>query len=74
VGQGLDSSVFVTVVFLGTRAGPDLLRPVMTGWLVESAYEAVATPFTDVVVKASKRAEGMGNCDHGVRCAPFPLD
>lgn len=74
VGQGLDSLVFVTVAFLGTMAGQDLVRTIVTAWLVKSAYEAVATPLTYLVVNALKRAEGMDTFDYGVSLSPFHLD
>lgn len=74
VGQGLDSLVFVTVAFLGTVAGQDLVRTIVTAWLVKSAYEAVATPLTYLVVNALKRAEGIDTFDYGVSLSPFHLD
>lgn len=74
VGQGLDSLVFVTVAFLGTMAGQDLVRTIVTAWLVKSAYEAVATPLTYLVVNALKRAEGIDTFDYGVSLSPFHLD
>ncbi len=74
VGQGLDSLVFVTVAFIGTMASADLVRTIVTAWLVKSAYEAVATPFTYLVVNALKRAEGIDTYDYGVSLSPFRLD
>lgn len=74
IGQGLDSLVFVTLAFAGTLAGSDLLRTMVTAWLVKSAYEAVATPLTYAVVHALKRAEGIDTFDYGVSLSPFRLD
>ncbi len=74
VGQGLDSLVFVTVAFIGTVTGGDLLRTMVTAWLVKSAYEALATPLTYAVVNALKRAEGIDTYDYGVSLSPFRLD
>ncbi len=74
VGQGLDSLVFVTVAFWGTIAGQDLVRTMVTAWLVKSAYEAVATPLTYLVVNTLKRAEGIDTFDYGVSLSPFHLD
>jgi uncharacterized integral membrane protein (TIGR00697 family) len=73
VGQGLDSLVFVTLAFASTIASGDLLRTVVTAWLVKSAYEALATPLTYVVVNALKRAEGIDTFDYGVSLSPFRL-
>lgn len=74
VGQGLDSLVFVTVAFIGTVSGADLLRTIITAWLVKSAYEALATPLTYAVVNALKRAEGVDTYDYGVSLSPFRLE
>ena len=74
VGQGLDSLVFVTVAFIGTVTGGDLLRTMVTAWLVKSAYEALATPLTYAVVNALKRAEGIDTYDYGVSLSPFRLE
>ncbi len=74
VGQGLDSLVFVTVAFIGSVAGGDLLRTIVTAWLVKSAYEALATPLTYAVVNALKRVEGIDTYDYGVSLSPFRLE
>ncbi len=74
VGQGLDSLVFVTVAFIGTVAGGDLLRTIVTAWLVKSAYEALATPLTYAVVNTLKRVEGIDTYDYGVSFSPFRLE
>ena len=74
VGQGLDSLVFVTVAFVGTLAGPDLVRTMVTAWLVKSAYEALATPLTYLIVNGLKRAEGVDAYDYGVNLSPFRFD
>lgn len=74
VGQGLDSLVFVTVAFVGTMAGTDLGRTIVTAWLVKSAYEALATPLTYVIVNGLKRLEGIDTFDYGVSLSPFHLD
>lgn len=74
VGQGVDSLVFVTVAFAGTIAGADLGRTIVTAWLVKSAYEALATPLTYLVVNTLKRVEGIDTYDYGVSLSPFRLD
>lgn len=74
VGEGIDSLVFITVAFIGTVATGDLLRTMVTAWLVKSAYEVVATPVTYLVVDALKRAEGSDVFDYGTNFSPIRFD
>lgn len=73
VGQGLDSSVFMTLAFVGTIPTEALGLAILTQWLVKSAYEAVATPFTYIVVNFLKRKEGLDVFDYGTRFNPLLL-
>ncbi len=73
VGQGLDSSVFMTLAFVGTIPMEALGLAILTQWLVKSAYEAVATPFTYIVVNFLKRKEGLDVFDYGTRFNPLLL-
>ena len=71
VGEGIDSLVFVTVAFAGTLAVGDLARTIVTAWLVKSAYEALATPLTYLVVNALKRSEGIDVYDRETGLSPL---
>lgn len=71
VGQGLDSLVFVVLAFLGTMPLGNLLAVVVTQWLVKTAYEAVVTPLTYVVVRVLKRQEGLDVYDYETRFNPL---
>jgi uncharacterized integral membrane protein (TIGR00697 family) len=73
VGQGLDSSVFMTLAFVGTIPMEALGFAILTQWLVKSAYEAVVTPFTYIVVNFLKRKEGLDVFDYGTRFNPLLL-
>jgi hypothetical protein len=44
---------------------------VVTQWLAKSAYEALATPFTYMVVNRLKREEGVDVYDHDTRFNPL---
>jgi queuosine precursor transporter len=57
VGQGLDSTLFVTIAFAGT--GVDLAETIVTTWAIKVAWEAVATPLTYVLANGLKRREGL---------------
>jgi hypothetical protein len=59
IGEGADSVIFISVSFAGVLSGPDLGSAVLSQWLFKSAYEALATPLTYLVVNALKRAEGV---------------
>ncbi len=71
VGQGLDSVVFISLAFAGTIPVHALTLAIVTQWLAKSAYEAVATPFTYLVVNFLKRKEGMDTYDHKTRFNPL---
>jgi uncharacterized integral membrane protein (TIGR00697 family) len=60
-GEGLDSLVFITIVFYGT---PDLGTIIVTQWLFKSAYEVIATPLTYLIVGWLKRVEGVDHFDY----------
>jgi uncharacterized integral membrane protein (TIGR00697 family) len=70
-GDGLDSLLFVTLAFAGTIPAGALLSVILTQWLVKSAYEAVATPLTYIVVDFLKRKEGLDVFDYETRFNPL---
>ena len=70
-GQLLDSSIFLTVAFAGVLPGSALAPLVLTQWLFKSAYEALATPLTYLVVGALKRAEGLDAYDRDTNFNPL---
>ena len=71
VGEGLDSLVFMTLAFAGTIPAGALLSAILTQWLVKSAYEAVVTPLTYIVVNFLKRKEGLDVFDYDTRFNPL---
>ena len=73
VGQGLDSLLFMTVAFAGTIPAGGLLAAVVAQWLEKSAYEALATPLTYVIVGALKRREGLDVYDTDTHFNPLSL-
>ncbi len=73
VGEGLDSLVFVSIAFAGTIGGGDLLRTVITAWVLKSAYEILATPLTYLIVNFLKRTEGIDTFDYGTSFSPILL-
>jgi queuosine precursor transporter len=73
VGEGLDSLVFMILAFWGTIPVAALLLAILTQWLVKSAYEAVATPLTYIVVNFLKRKEGIDVFDYDTKFNPLLL-
>ena len=73
VGEGLDSSVFMILAFAGTIPMAALLLAILTQWVVKSAYEAVATPLTYIVVNFLKRKEGIDVFDYDTNFNPLLL-
>ena len=71
VGQGLDSLVFIVLAFVGTIPASDIVTAVATQWLVKSAYEALATPLTYLIVNRLKRAEGVDAYDRDANFNPL---
>ena len=73
VGQGLDSVIFVIVAFAGILPIEALGIAIVTQWLVKSAYEALATPLTYVVVGYLKRKDGVDAFDTDTQFNPLTV-
>ena len=58
-GQGVDTAIFISLAFGGSLPAGILLNIVFLQWGAKVLYEAVATPFTYLIVGNFKRAEGM---------------
>lgn len=71
VGQGLDSSVFILTAFAWAMPWSDLGLMMLTHWLVKTAYEALATPFTYAIVAYLKRKEGIDIYDRDISFNPL---
>ena len=71
LGQAADSAIFLSLAFSGILPGGVLLGAILSQWLVKTAYEVVATPFTYGVVNALKRAEGLDTFDRETSFTPL---
>jgi queuosine precursor transporter len=73
VGQGLDSLIFYPLAFYGLAGWPPetLLQVVLSQWAIKTAWEALLTPFTYVVVSWLKAREGVDVYDEGIEFSPF---
>jgi len=71
VGQGLDTSVFISIAFIGTMPESLLVSSILTHWLVKTGYETVATPFTYTLVNYLKKKEGIDSYDYDTDFNPL---
>jgi uncharacterized integral membrane protein (TIGR00697 family) len=73
VGQGMDSTIFISLAFVGTMPFWILAKVIFVQWLAKSAYEAMATPLTYLAVIFLKRKEKMDVYDHDTHFNPFRI-
>lgn len=69
LGQGLDTSIFITLAFIGTPSFIPVM--ILYHWLVKTAIEAVATPLTYIMVNYLKRKESIDVYDDKTKFNPF---
>jgi len=73
VGQGLDSTIFITLAFAGTIPYSALIFAIVTQWIVKSTYEALVTPITYLVVNYLKKKESLDVYDYDTRFNPLKI-
>jgi queuosine precursor transporter len=71
IGQLADSIIFFSLAFYGTMPPSALGQLILTQWLLKSAYEALVTPFTYIVVNFLKRTEKEDHFDRGTNFNPL---
>lgn len=76
VGEGVDSLIFYPLAFYNSSIMPnDLVFTVMvSNYLLKVGWEAVATPFTYLVVNFLKRVEHEDYYDRDTNFNPFTLE
>ncbi len=72
VGQGLDTSIFIVLAFIGTPVFTPML--ILYHWLAKIVIEAAATPLTYAVVNYLKRKETIDTYDYETNFSPFSID
>ncbi len=72
-GEGLDSTLFITIAFAGIVPSDMLFTMVLTQAFIKVAFEVIVLPLTIVVVKWIKRKEGIDTFDTGISYNPFKL-
>jgi uncharacterized integral membrane protein (TIGR00697 family) len=71
VGQAVDTTLVVTLMFAGTLPVKTLALIIIEGYCFKVIYEVVATPLTYLVVGALKKAEGVDAFDSHTDFNPF---
>ena len=69
VGQGLDTSIFITLAFIGTPSFMPIM--ILCHWLAKTAIEALATPLTYAAVNFLKKKEALDTYDYQTSFNPF---
>lgn len=69
IGQAFDTSIFITVAFIGTPSFVPIL--ILYHWSAKVLIEAVATPFTYWIVGVLKRTEATDTYDYRTNFNPF---
>ena len=72
-GQLVDTTVFIAVAFSGVLALNDMVSVLISAWLLKVAWEVVALPFTLLIVRALKKAEGEDHYDRSTNFNPFKM-
>ena len=73
VGEGVDSLVFFTIAFGGVLPVHDLLMLILTQIGMKTAYEVIALPLTNRLVKWVKRKEHTDVYDTGISYKPWKV-
>ena len=73
VGEGADSLVFFTIAFGGVLPVHDLLKLILTQIGMKTAYEVIALPLTNRLVKWVKRKEHTDVYDTGISYKPWKV-
>ncbi len=73
VGEGADSIIFNLIAFVGIFSFKQVMLIALTGFVLKTLYEIVATPFTYWAVRTLKRIESVDVFDEDVSYSPFSL-
>jgi uncharacterized integral membrane protein (TIGR00697 family) len=70
-GQLVDTALVITIAFVGSAPGSTMINMIVSGYISKVLYEALATPFTYLIVNRLKRAEGIDVYDRNTDFNPF---
>jgi len=69
VGQGLDTSIFITIAFIGTSSFVPIM--ILYHWTAKVLIETAFTPFTYLIVNSLKKSEAIDTFDRKTNFNPF---
>ena len=72
-GEGVDTTVFVLIAFLGLMSFGDLVNVILSAWIFKVAWEVIALPISLPLVKWLKRVENEDHFDTDENYNPFKL-
>ena len=73
-GEGIDTAIVLSVSFAGVLSPEVIIRMIFWHWVLKTAYETMATPFTYLIVGYLKKAEKLDTYDHGTNFNPLRAD
>jgi uncharacterized integral membrane protein (TIGR00697 family) len=73
VGEGLDSSIFITLAFANVFPGVQIVVLVLTQWIFKVLFEVISTPFTYGIVSFLKKKEQMDAYDVSTNFNPLQI-
>jgi len=73
VGEGADSLVFFTIAFTGVIPRHQLILLILTQTALKTAYEIIALPLTNYIVKQVKKREQANVFDKNISYNPFKI-
>jgi len=73
VGEGADSLIFITIAFSGILHRHELIILILTQAGLKTAYEILALPLTNYIVKRLKKHEETDVFDHAISYNPFKM-
>ncbi|WP_430408783.1 queuosine precursor transporter [Kordia sp.] len=73
IGEGADSIIFNIIAFAGIFAFNDLITIIVSGFILKTLYEVIATPLTYLFVSWLKKKEEEDKYDVEVNYNPFKV-
>ncbi len=73
-GEGVDTIIVLSISFAGVLPPEVILGMIFWHWLLKTAYEAIATPLTYLLVGYLKKAERLDTYDRGTNFNPWRAD
>lgn len=74
VGEGADSVVFFTIAFSGIIPANQMIKFILTQIALKTAYEIIALPLTNILVKWVKKKEHIDVYDNEISYNPLKIN